>query len=118
MSDSTSEMQHYLDQPLDNLMQEFDLYTEQSIGTLRGSETAWDKIMPTLRQRVCVEGNWCERRQDARFDDPTNIVLALASMVGDEAMRFAVPALLIAVILFKRGIDRFCECAPIGAKKE
>ncbi len=116
MSDPTREMQRYLDQPLADLMQEFDLYTEQSAGTLKGSGTAWDKIAPMLRQRVCIEGNWCERRQDARFDDPTNIVLALASMVGVEAMRFAVPAVLIAVILFKRGIDQFCGCAPMGAK--
>jgi hypothetical protein len=59
---------------------------------------------------------WCERRQDARFDDPTNVILALTSMIGDEAIRIAVPATLIAVILFKRGLDQFCACPPIGAK--
>ena len=117
MSDSTREIQHYLNQPLDALMQEFDLYAEQT-GVMKGPGAAWDKIAPALKRKVCIEGNWCERRQDARFDDSTNIVLAVMSMIGDEAMRIAVPAALIAVILFKRGIDRFCGCAPIGAKKE
>ncbi|HEY4721212.1 MAG TPA: hypothetical protein VII92_05165, partial [Anaerolineae bacterium] len=84
----------------------------------RGFSDAWEKIVPALKQKICDEGNWCERRQDARFDDPTNIILAIASMIANDAMRIAVPAALIAVILFKRGIDAFCGCPPMGAKKE
>jgi hypothetical protein len=116
MPDTSREIQRYLDQPLDALLQEFDLYAEQA-GVMKGPGTAWDKIVPALKRKVCVEGNWCERRQDARFDDPANIALAVMSMIGDEAMRIAVPTALIAVILFKRGLDKFCDCAPIGAKK-
>lgn len=118
MPNASHDIQRYLNQPLDTLMQEFDLYAETAAGTIKGLGTSWEKIVPALKQKVCAEGNWCERRQDARFDDPTNVILALVSMVGDEATRFAVPAALIAVILFKRGIDQFCGCAPIGAKKE
>ena len=118
MPDSTREVQRYLNQPLDALMQEFDLYAEAATGTMRGSGKAWEKIVPALKQKICVEGNWCERRQDARFDDPMNIALALTGMIDNEAMRIAAPAALIAVILVKRGIDQFCGCAPLGAKKE
>jgi hypothetical protein len=99
-------------------MQEFDLHAEEATGTMKGPGTAWEKIVPALRQRICVEGNWCERRQDARFDDPMNIILAVVAMIDNETIRVVAPATLIAVILFKRGIDKFCGCAPLGAKKE
>ena len=119
MSDPSREIQRYLNQPLDDLLQEFDLYAEAATGTMKGPGTAWEKITPALKQKICVEGNWCERRQDARFDDPINVIA-----LRDEhdrltsAIRIVAPAALIAVILFKRGIDRFCGCSPLGAKKE
>ena len=118
MPDTSQEIQRYLNEPLDELMQEFDLYAEGAAGTIKGPGTAWEKITPALRQKICVEGNWCERRQDARFDDPMNVILAMATMIDNETIRVVAPATLIAVILFKRGIDKFCDCAPIGAKKE
>lgn len=116
MSDPSREIQRYLDRPLADLQQEFDLYAEAATGTMKGPGTAWDKIVPLLKQKICVEGNWCERRQDARFDDPTNVILAVMSMIDNEAIRIVAPTALIAVILFKRGLDRFCGCSPIGAK--
>jgi hypothetical protein len=85
---------------------------------MKGSGTAWEKITPALKQKICEEGRWCDRRQDARFDDPMNVVLAVAAMINDETIRIVAPAALIAVILFKRGIDKFCGCEPLGAKKE
>ena len=120
MPDSTREIQRYLNQPLDDLMQEFDLYAQQAGGTMRGPGSAWEKIVPVLKHKVCDEDewNWCERRQDARFDDPMNVILAVAAMIDNETIRIVAPVTLIAVILFKRGIDRFCGCAPLGAKKE
>lgn len=118
MPDSTREIQRYLDQPLDDLMQEFVLYREQITGTTRGFSDAWEKIVPALKQRICVEGNWCERRQDARFDDPVNLIALLTGIIAPSAGQWGVPAALVAVILFKRGIDHFCGCAPIGAKRE
>ena len=118
MPDPSHEIQRYLDQPLDDLMQEFDLYAESAAGAMKGPGTVWEKITPTLKQKICVEGNWCERRQDARFDDPMNVILAVAAMIDNETIRIVAPVTLIAVILFKRGIDRFCGCAPLGAKKE
>ncbi len=61
MSDSTREIQRYLNQPLDELMQEFDLYAEEATGVQKGPGSAWEKVTPMLRQKICVEGNWCER---------------------------------------------------------
>ena len=116
MPDPSCEIQRYLNQPLDDLMQEFDLYAEAATGVQRGPSFAWEQITPALKQKICVEGNWCERRQDARFDDPMNIALAVTALIDNDALRVAAPAALIAAILVKRGIDAFCECAPVGAK--
>ncbi len=117
MPETAREIQTYLDRPLDELMQEFALYREQVAGPMRGPLDAWEKLVPTLREKVCVEWNWCERRQDARFDDPINIVALLASILVPIAGQLHVPAALIAVILFKRGLDTFCGCPPIGERK-
>jgi hypothetical protein len=57
MPDPSHEIQHYLNQPLDDLMQEFDLYAESAVGTLKGPGTAWEKITPVLTQKICVEGS-------------------------------------------------------------
>ena len=108
-----------LDRPLDDLMQELALYQEQAVrGQERSPADVWRKLESTLRQRVCVEWNWCERRQDARFDDPANIALALASIVLPDATRWQIPAALIAVILIKRGLDAFCSCPPAGQRRD
>ncbi len=45
-----------------------------------------------------------------------NIVLAVAAMIDNETIRVIALATLIAVILFKRGIDKFSGYAPMGAK--
>jgi len=118
MPDTAREIQAYLDRPLDELMQELAFYHEQATGPRRGPAGAWEKLVPTLRQKVRVEGNWCERRQDARFDDPMNLVALLASIRVPAATQPQVPSALVAVILFKRGLDRFCDCPPIGARQE
>ncbi len=118
MPDPSPEIQRYLNQLLDDLMQEFDLYAEQAGGTMKGPGTAWEKITPALKRKICDEWNWCERRQDARFDDPTNIIALLTGIIAPSAGQWGIPAALIAVILFKRGIDKFCSYPPIGVKKE
>ena len=117
MPDSTRDLQRYLDRPLTDLMDEFNLHAEATYGTIKGLNTAWDKLVPTLKQKICVEGNWCQRRQDARFDDPLNVALALAALIDDPTIRVVAPASLIAVILVKRGVDAFCGCAPLGAQQ-
>jgi len=57
MPDTSSEIQSYLDRPLDELMQELAIYREQAAGSTRGPADAWEKIAPILRQRVCG-GRW------------------------------------------------------------
>ncbi len=118
MPEPSNEIQRYLDLPLDTLMKELALHQELAGGGLeRSPADVWRRLESALHQRVCVEWNWCDQRQDARFDDPTNIALALASIVLPDATRWQIPAALIAVIPIKRGLDAFCNCPPVGQQR-
>jgi hypothetical protein len=116
MPESSHEIGRYLDQPLDDLLDELTLYREQATGgPLRGPSEAWNRLVPALRRRVCDEWGWCERRQDARLEENVALVTLLSQIVAPDAQRWGVPAVLIAVILVKKGLDRFCDCPPVGA---
>jgi hypothetical protein len=110
----TVEVQRYLDRPLDDLMDELEIYHEHARDGMGYYADVWRRLEPTLRERVCVEWNWCKRRKDARTDEPLTIATRLLSIVAPVAMQWQVPAALIAVILVKRGLDAFCNCPPIA----
>jgi hypothetical protein len=116
MPETHADVKRYLDQPLDDLLEELALYREQATGgTLRGPSDAWRELVPALRQRICVEWNWCERRQDNRFEENIALATLVSQIVAPEAQAWQVPAALIAVILVKKGLDAFCRCPPVGS---
>jgi len=95
---------------LEGLLDELALYREAAAGPLRGPAETWRQLVPYLRQRVCDQWAWCERRQDARQDDPLALVILLKELIAPDALTWQVPAALIAVILVKKGLDAFCRC--------
>jgi hypothetical protein len=116
MTESLSDVQRYLDRPLDGLLEELALCREQATGgPLRGPHDAWNELVPALRKRVCDEWAWCERRQDARFEETITLATLVSQIVAPEAQMWQVPAALIAVILVKKGLDAFCRCPPVGS---
>jgi hypothetical protein len=93
MSESSTDVQRYLDRPLDDLLEELALYREQATGgPMRGASDAWDKLAPALRKRVCDEWNWCERRQDARMEENVAFITLVSQIVAPEAQAWHVPA--------------------------
>ena len=116
MSKSPNDVQRYLNQSLDDLLEELALYREQATGgPLRSPADGWNKLVPALHRRVCVEWNWCERRQDARLEEQIALATLVSQIVAPEAQAWQVPAALIGVILVKKGLDAFCCCPPMGA---
>jgi hypothetical protein len=113
MPNPTPEVRRYIERGLPELEEELAVYREQATGARRGPGDALQDLVPALRERVCAEWKWCDKRQDARFDDPVNIAALLASMLAPDALRWQVPAALVAVILVKRGLDAFCNCPPL-----
>ena len=109
MSDTErSKLQAYLDRPLDNLMEQLELYDPAS----RGPAEAWNKVAGPVRQRLCVEWGWCEVRQDARWDDDLTLALAVVAVLSEPVLHLPIEAdlLLMAAIVVKRGLDVFCGC--------
>ena len=101
-------LQAYLDRPLDDLMEQLELYDPAS----KGPAEAWNKVARPVRQRLCVEWGWCQVRQDQRWDDDLALALAVVAALSEPVLRLPIPAdlTLIAAIVVKRGLDAFCGC--------
>jgi len=101
-------LQAYLDRPLDDLLAELEWYAPTS----KGLADVWTKIVPALRQRLCVEWDYCQVRQDARLDDDLTLATAVLAELSARALHLPVEAdlLLLAAIVVKRGLDKFCNC--------
>ncbi|MCA9926189.1 MAG: hypothetical protein KC421_27650, partial [Anaerolineales bacterium] len=95
--------ERYLKRPLPDLLDELALYDD----TVRGAGEVWQKIAAPVRQRLCVEWNWCEVRQDARFENDYDLLIAIFAKLTVSALDipFDVDYLLIAAIALKRGLD-------------
>jgi len=101
-------LQSYLAQPLPDLESELELY----LPATRDIESVWQKIVPALRQRLCVEWDYCAVRQDARWGDDLSLALVVLTVLSEPVLHLPIPAdlALVASILVKRGLDAFCEC--------
>ena len=101
-------LQAYLNRPLDDLMAELELYDPAS----KGPADVWNKVAGPLRQRLCVEWDWCQVRQDQRWEDKLTLALAVAAKLSEPVLHLPIEAdlLLIAAIVVKRGLDVFCGC--------
>jgi hypothetical protein len=109
MSDSNQKLHMYVDRPLPDLMAELALYDD----TMRGGSETWQRIAGPIRWRICEEWNWCEIRQDARFENKYDLALAVVTTLSVRTFHIPldVDVVLIAAILVKLGLDQFCDCA-------
>ena len=101
-------LQDYLTRPLADLESELELYAPAS----RGAAEIWDKIAGPLRQRICVEWDYCTARQDARWGDDLDLAIIILGVLSEKAINLPIPVDLMTVtaILVKRGLDTFCNC--------
>lgn len=101
-------LQTFLARSLTDLESELELYDPAS----RGSADVWTKIVGPLRQRLCVEWDYCAVRQDARWGDDLDLAILVLGVLTDKALHLPVPVDLMTVtaILVKRGLDSFCGC--------
>ena len=108
MPNTNLELQAYLDRPLPDLMAELSLYDD----TARGPADIWQKIAGPVRQRICTEWNWCEVRQDARFENDYDLAVAVLAVLTTRVLQLPIDVdmTLITAILIKRSLDAFCGC--------
>ena len=102
------QLQSYLSRSEADLLAELELYDDTS----RGAGDTWNKVAGPLRQRLCVEWNWCRVRQDARFDDDLALAAAVVGVLASRTLDLPIPAdlALLAAIVVKRGLDALCGC--------
>ena len=100
--------EQYLNQPLPDLMGELALYDDAQ----RGVSDLWQRVAAPLRRPICDEWNWCNVRQDSRFENDYDIYVAVVSLLATRVLHMPLDAdvYLIAAILVKRGLDAFCGC--------
>ena len=98
----------YLDRPLPELEEELALYDAAS----RGPAEVWRKVAGPVQQWLCADWNWCNVRQDARFENDYDLALAIVLVLSHHLaeMPFNANEFLIAAIVVKRGMDAFCDC--------
>jgi hypothetical protein len=99
-------LQAQLDRPLDDLMAELLLYAPAA----KGPGDVWARLVDPLQRRVCQEWDWCNVRQDARFENDYDIAVALFAILAGHTLTIPVDTTLITAILVKRGLDTFCGC--------
>ena len=66
------------------------------------------KIKDKLRQKICVEMDYCNRRSDPLFGDLNGIAIIILPFLPHGVGILA--AYGIAAILLKRGLNKFCNC--------
>jgi hypothetical protein len=103
------ELTRYLARNQADLLDELSVYAAAS-GVPRGPAEAWAQLVPLLRQAICQDWQWCQRRQDNRFDDKITLAFAVAEALMGTTLPWGVPIALVAVILVKFGLDKFCAC--------
>ena len=101
-------LQAYLNRPLDDLMAELELYDPAS----RGPVEVWNKVAGPIRQRLCVEWDWCQVRENPRWENDLDLAVAVFGLLSARVLHLPIPAdlALIATIVVKRGLDAFCGC--------
>ena len=102
------QLQSYLSRSEADLLAELELYDPAS----KGAGDTWARVAGPLRQRLCVEWDWCRVRQDARFDDDVTLAAAVLGVLAARTLDLPVPAdlLLLSAIVVKRGLDALCGC--------
>lgn len=80
-------LQANLNRPLDDLMEELSLYDPPT----RSPADVWHKLAEPVRQRLCVEWNYCEVRQDARWADDVDLALVVLGVLSRAILNLPIP---------------------------
>lgn len=68
----------------------------------------FDRVKARLRQRICTEWDYCNKKNEPRFNNRWNLIQALLQLVT--AVLGDVGATSVVLILLGIGLDKFCGC--------
>ncbi len=61
-----------------------------------------------LRAKICVDWHYCSRRSE--YGDFQSLAYAIAPLVSSVVGIPATTAMIVAIILIKSGLEKFCNC--------
>jgi hypothetical protein len=76
--------------------------------TVAAGRKFYKSLYPKLYKKICIEWNACENLKN--FDDDYSLILAIAGLIKSISEP-TTNSLLIAAILSKRGLEKFCKCS-------
>ena len=112
-SEFESQIASYLEWEQSRINDELsDFLPEQEAELVRksgGKTSPLKQYLDEIRRVVCTEWGWCNRRDDGSFNEPVNVVIALADSFVVYRAQIPFPPTLLAVSLVKIGLDRLCR---------
>jgi len=113
-----SKAKEYLNRSLEDLLSELGTHVPRIRGEKKSKHNFWKSIEPVLRQRVCIDWKWCHQREKLNFQNLEDLVVVLAEALTGLVIPSSIPLMLIASILVKIGVDKFCQCEKLSNKKD
>lgn len=109
------EIEGYLSRDLDALLVSL-AETEYALGfkfsSMEIKPENGEEVLNSLENKlfniICVKWRFCEKKDNPRYNDTVNLISAIADIIA--ALTIKVTPTLLAVILFKKGLSKFCKC--------
>jgi len=77
-------------------------------GQLSAGKEIFERLKKVLYERVCVDWDYCRKRKSDKYQDQVVLVASVADVIS--AVTVGIPPFVIATLLFKIGLGRFCDC--------
>ncbi len=78
-------------------------------GQIKAGKEEFKGIQRSVHSKICLEWQFCQKADDALLGDYINLVVVIADLIAPVVMQF--PPFIIASILVKIGIRKFCNCS-------
>jgi hypothetical protein len=105
----------YLELEEENLYSVLAAYAEELRGTMfdpagqrKAGREIFEKLEAGLRTRLCDEWGLCAKVEDASVKDATSLVVVVGDVISAGVIGF--PPFLVASLLVKIGLRKFCKC--------
>lgn len=69
----------------------------------------------SLYQKICIEWNYCHKRNDPDFSDNVALATWIADLITSLLLHSPIVVTTVAVILVKKGLSNFCDCPDTKA---
>lgn len=77
-------------------------------GQLEAGKSAFEQISLPVFEKLCLDWRLCSRLSDKEFADPVKLIASIGHVIAGRTI--GIPPLVIATLIFKRDVKKFCNC--------